>query len=305
LIAAAAREEDVSIITGTKRSEYLAAAVLIAPFLVVYGVLFVYPTAQMVYLSFTDAPLIGPGEWVGLKNYLKLFTDRLFGVALWNTFYFILLTVIPGTLLGLLIAMGVNRLSGWKQSVILACFFLPYMLPVSVVFLIWSWIFEPTYGIAQHLILAVTGERIPIFRNVTTFMPFVALVTNWWLVGFNVLLFIAGLRNIPPEIYEAASIDGASRLDKFRTITWPLIWPVTVLVLTIQLIAKLKIFDQVYLFSLGGRTDSTLVMVQFIYRQAFQRNQGGYAASIAVVFFLIVVVLSVLQYQGLRARSAK
>lgn len=295
----------MSIVNSQKRSDYLFAAVLIAPFLLVYGVLFIYPTVQMVLLSFTNAPLIGPGEWVGIKNYLKLFADKLFGAALWNTLYFILLTVIPGTLLGLFIAMGVNRLSGWKQSAILACFFLPYMLPVSVVYLIWSWIFEPQYGIAQHLIQAIVGERVSIFRTVPTFMPFVALVTNWWLVGFNVLLFIAGLRNIPPEIYEAASIDGASRWDKFRTITWPLIWPVTVLVLTIQLIAKLKIFDQVYLFSLGGRTDSTLVMVQFIYRQAFQRNQGGYAASIAVVFFLIIVVLSVLQYQGLRARSSQ
>jgi multiple sugar transport system permease protein len=295
----------VSIVIGSKRREYLTAAVLIGPFVLVYGVLFIYPTIQMVMLSFTDAPLIGGGAWVGLKNYAKLFSDRLFGVALWNTFYFILLTVIPGTLLGLLIAMGVNRLSGWKQSAVLACFFLPYMLPVSVVYLIWSWIFEPQYGIAQHLFMAISGERVPVFRRVSTFMPFVALVTNWWLVGFNVLLFIAGLRNIPAEIYEAASIDGATRWDKFRAITWPLIWPVTVLVLTIQLIAKLKIFDQVYLFSLGGRTDSTLVMVQFIYRQAFQRNQGGYAASIALVFFVIVLVLSVLQYQGLRARGAK
>ena len=110
-------------------------------------------------------------------------------------------------------------------------------------------------------------------------MPAVAFVTVWWLLGFNVLLFIAGLRNISSEIYEAAALDGAGRWTQFRRITWPLIWPVTVLVLTIQLILQLKIFDQVYLFANGGRTDPTMVMVQYIYKQAFQMNHGGLAAA--------------------------
>ena len=97
-------------------------------------------------------------------------------------------------------------------------------------------------------------------------MPAVAFVTIWWLIGFNVLLFIAGLRNISSEIYEAAELDGAGRWTQFRRITWPLIWPVTVLVFTIQLILQLKIFDQVYLFAQGGRIDTTIVMVQYILR---------------------------------------
>ncbi len=290
----------------SKRNEVLTAAVLMAPFVVIYGALFVYPTVKMVEQSLTNAPLIGAGKWVGLDNYLRLASDRLFSVAIWNTLYFVVLSVIPGTLLGLVVALGVNRLRGWLQSVVLAAFFLPYILPVSVVFRIWSWIFDKDFGVAQYLIAPLNdGHSLSIFRTIPLFMPAVAFVTVWWLLGFNVLLFIAGLRNISTEIYEAAGLDGASRFTQFRRITWPLIWPVTVLVFTIQLILQLKIFDQVYLFAQGGRVDATMVMVQYIYKQAFQMNKGGLADAAAVVLFLLIVILSVLQFQLLRARGVR
>jgi multiple sugar transport system permease protein len=144
-----------------------------------------------------------------------------------------------------------------------------------------------------------------VFRTLPIFMPAVALVTIWWTIGFNVLLFIAGLRNISPEIYEAASLDGTSRTRQFFRITWPLIWPITVLVLTIQLIAQFKIFDQIYLFSTGGRGDATMGLVQLIYRSAFQKNNGGYGAAVAVVLFAVIIIFSVLQYQLLRARGGR
>ncbi len=290
----------------SKRNEYFTAAVLMAPFVVIYGVLFVYPTIKMAQLSLTNAPLIGPGKWVGLDNYFRLASDRLFSVAVWNTVYFVVLSVIPSTLLALVVALGVNRLKGWMQSVVLAAFFLPFILPVSVVFYIWSWIFDKDFGVAQYLIAPFNdGHHLSIFRTIPLFMPAVAFITVWWLLGFNVLLFIAGLRNISKDIYEAAGLDGASRWTQFRRITWPLIWPVTVLVFTIQLILQLKIFDQVYLFAQGGRVDATMVMVQFIYRTAFQTNKGGLAASASVVLFLLIVVLSVLQFQLLRARAER
>ncbi len=291
----------------SKRSEYVAAAVLMAPFVVVYGVLFVYPTIKMVELSFTNAPLIGPGKWIGFDNYWRLATERLFPTAVWNTVYFVILSALPSTLLALVVALGVNRLKGWVQSVALAAFFLPYILPVSVVWRIWNWMFDKDFGIAQYLIAPLNGgEHLSIFRTLPLFMPMVALVTIWWLLGFNVLLFVAGLRNISTEIYEAAGLDGASRWAQFTRITWPLIWPVTVLVFTIQLILQFKIFDQVYLFTQGGyRVDSTMVMVQYIFRQAFQLNKGGLAAAASVVLFLLIVVMSVLQFQLLRARGQR
>jgi multiple sugar transport system permease protein len=290
----------------SRRDEIVVAYALMTPFIIVYGVIFLYPSIKMFELSFTDAPLIGAGAWVGLKNFARLQSDRLFWTSVWNTSYFVVLSVIPSTLLGLAVAVAVNRLKGWLQSLVLAAFFLPYILPVSVVYRIWSWMFDKDFGVAQYAITPFTeGQHISVFRTLPLFMPAVAFVTVWWLLGFNVLLFIAGLRGISSEIYEAAELDGAGRWTQFRRITWPLIWPVTALVLTIQLILQLKIFDQVYLFANNVRTDATMVMVQYILKQAFQMNKGGLAAAASVVLFLVIVVASVLQFQLLRVRGER
>ena len=289
---------------GHKQSQTLTVLLLVGPFLLVYGTLFVYPTIKMFIMTFTDSPLIGAGSWIGFKNYTRLWSDRLFSVAIWNTLYFVLLTVIPSTVLGLVIALGVNRLRGWWQSAVLAAFFVPYILPVTVVFRIWQWALDGQFGIYEPFFRGFFSNNTSIYRYVPAFMPVVAFVTIWWLVGFNVLLFIAGLRNISSEIYDAAKLDGATRWQLFTRVTWPLIWPITVLVATIQLILQLKIYDQIYLFSQGGRTDATLSMVYLIYRSAFQHNQGGYGATVALVLFVIIVVVSVLQFQLLRWRSS-
>lgn len=290
----------------SRRNEILVAYALMAPFIVIYAALFIYPSARMFMLAFTNAPLIGSGDWVGFKNFDRLWHDRLFWTAVWNTLYFVVLSVIPSTLLALVIAVAVNRLKGWLQSLVLAAFFLPYILPVSVVYRIWNWIFDKDFGVAQAIMAPlVGGEHISVFRTLPLFMPAVAFVTVWWLIGFNVLLFVAGLRNISTEIYEAAELDGASQWMQFRRITWPLIWPITVLVLTIQLILQLKIFDQVYLFANNLRVDATMVMVQYIVKQAFQMNKGGLAAAASTVLFVLIVVVSVLQFQLLRARSVR
>jgi multiple sugar transport system permease protein len=286
-----------------RRSEYFVAAVLVAPFVLIFGWMFIYPTLQMIEISFTKSPLIGEGVWVGFENYERMFADRVFWTAVWNTSYFVLLTVIPGTVVALAIALMVSRLKGWLQSLILAAFFLPFILPVTVVYLIWDWMLNLQFGIAQYVIEPIVGKRINVWRTLPWFMPTAAVLTIWWTNGFSILLFLAGLRNIPRELYEAAALDGATRWQVFRSITWPLIWPVTVLCLTIQLILQLKIFDQVYLFAQGGRTQATMVLVQYIYEQAFQKNSSGYAATVAVALFVIVVVFSVLQFQLLRMRG--
>lgn len=289
----------------SRRNEYFVAAMLVAPFVAVYGWLFIYPTIKMIQLSFTNAPLIGEGDWIGLKNYARLITDRIFHKAIWNTTYFVILTVVPGTAAALGIALMVSRLRGWLQSLILSAFFLPFILPVTVVYLIWDWMLNIQFGILQYVITPIVGKPVNVWRNLPWFMPMVALVTIWWTNGFSILLFLAGLRNISKEIYEAAELDGASRGQVFWNITWPLIWPVTVLCLTIQLILQLKIFDQVYLFSNGGRTEATMVLVQYIFDRAFIHNNGGYAATVAVSLFVIVIAFSLLQFQALRARGQR
>jgi multiple sugar transport system permease protein len=259
----------------------------------------------MVALSLTDSHLIVPGKWVGLDNYLALFHDWRMRNALVNTALFVLLTAIPGTAVALLIAMMLSRLNGRVQAIALALFFLPYVLPVSVVIIIWDFLLSRDSGVLQYIIIPLVGHRVPVFSTVSWVLPISALITVWWTSGFNILLFLAGLRNIPPELYEAASIDNASRWAKFRLITWPLIWPVTALVLAVQLILQIKIFDQIFLVTGGGQVDATLVLVQYIYSLGFQKDQGGYAATVAVALFIIVIAASVLQFQLLRARGRK
>lgn len=260
-----------------RRRELRGAILMIAPFLFIFTVFFLYPTYKVVALSFTNAPLIGDGEWVGLANYIKLLNDRLFYTSLWNNFYFVLLTVIPTTIIALLIALAVSKLKGRMQALVLTLFFLPYVLPVSVVTMIWAWMLDFQFGILQPLIELVTGKPVPVFKNPYWVMPMIAVVTIWWTNGFNVLLLIAGLRNIPPDLYEAAALDGATPWQKFWRITWPLLWPITALVLTLQLILQLKLFDQVYLLSNGGPFNQSYVVLMQMYREAFQLNQIGRA----------------------------
>lgn len=259
----------------------------------------------MIELSFTNAPLIGPGEWVGLANFKRLLTDNLFYTSLKNNGYFVLLTVVPTTALALAIAMMITRLKGPLQALILALFFLPYILPVSVVTQIWAWMLDFQFGVLQPVFAFFTGKPVPVFKNPYWVMPTVATVTIWWTNGFNVLLFIAGLRNISSDYYEAAALDGATRWQLFTKVTWPLLWPVTALVLTLQLILQLKIFDQIYLLSSGGPFNSSYVLLLMVYREAFQLNHGGYASAIALVLFVLIVVVSVLQFQLLRAGGNK
>ena len=302
------RHKDIPVTLGSrtaKTSDIRVAALLIAPFVVTYLVLFIYPTLKMVELSFTNAPLIGGGHFIGLRNYLRLMRDHLFLGSVIHTAYFVLLTVIPNTLVGLGIAILVNRLRGRGRSIVLGCFFIPYILPSTVVYQIWDWVLDRQFGIGQIFIKTIVGQPVSVFDSSIWAMPMIAVVTIWWTSGFNILIFIAGLRNIPEDLYAAAALDGAGRWRCFSSITWPLIWPVTTLVMTIQLILQLKIFDQVYLFTDGGPFNSTYVIVQFIYKEAFEQNRGGLASSAAVLLFVVIAALSVIQFQVLRVRGAE
>ncbi|WP_454687360.1 carbohydrate ABC transporter permease [Agrobacterium leguminum] len=285
-----------------RRKKSLIALSMVTPFVLVFTTFFLYPLIEMVRISFTDAPLIGEGNWVGLENYAKLLGDRLFVTSLKNNGYFVFLTVVPTTVIALMIALAVSRLSGVKQTIAMSLFFLPYVLPVSVVTEIWAWMLDLQFGILQPVISLLAGKPVAVFKNPYWVMPMVAVVTIWWTNGFNVLLFIAGLRNIPAELYEAAALDGATTWQRFRRVTWPLLWPVTALVLTLQLILQLKIFDQIYLLSGGGPFNSSFVLLLKVYREAFQMNNGGYASAVATVLFLLIVIVSVFQFQLLRIR---
>lgn len=275
------------------------AVLMVLPFAAIYFMFLIYPSVRVLQLSFTNSDIAGNGSFVGITNYTRLLKDPLFWNALWNTLYFILLTVVPNTALGLVMALMVMRLQ-WARRWVLAAFFLPYILPVSVVTNLWLWLLDQNFGIVNF----ITKQSIGWFQDPVWAMPAVAAVTLWWTVGFNVLLFMAALQGVPAELYEAASLDGASSGQMFRYVTWPLVWPVTSLVLLLQLIAQFKIFDQVYLLTSGGPFDKTTVVLLLMYRSAFQQQEGGYSSTIGVVLLVIILVASFLQSRYLgRFRS--
>jgi multiple sugar transport system permease protein len=272
------------------RREGTSAALLLAPFVVAFVLFFLVPAAQTFWLSLTESSLTRTSAFIGLANYATLVQDRAFWAALGNTFYFALLTVIPLAALGLVMALLVNhftRAQAWLQGT----FFLPFVLPISVMTLIADWMLQPSSGVVNHLL----GGQRAWLADLHWAMPMVALGTIWWTVGFNMLMLLAGLRNIPAELYEAAALDGARGFTMFRAITWPALRPVAATALVLQLIASLKIFGQTYILTAGGPFNTTRVTLHYMYETAFTQSDAGYAATIAMAFVAIVICLSLLQ----------
>ncbi|QBI01478.1 sugar ABC transporter permease [Pseudoduganella albidiflava] len=285
-----------------RRAETLSATLLLLPFMAAFILFFLLPALQTLYLSLTESSLTRTSEFVGLANYATLIQDPSFWSSLGNTFYFSLLTVIPLTALGLVMALLVDHFaarhagaSAWLQG----AFFLPYVLPISVMTLIADWMLQPSSGIVNHLL----GMQRAWFSDVRWAMPVVAIATIWWTVGFNMLMFIAGLRNIPREQYEAAALDGARGFAVFRHITWPALMPVTITALVLQLIASLKVFGQTYIMTTGGPFNTTRVTLHYMYETAFTQSDAGYAAAVAMAFMFIVVALGLLQALLLKKRK--
>jgi multiple sugar transport system permease protein len=281
-----------------RRKSSRTAWVLIAPFVLFYVLFLVYPALQVVYLSLTNSDIAGLGRLIGFANYQELISDQEFWAAVWHTVFFVLLTVVPNTVVGFFLALLVLRLKRLRFP-ILSAFFLPYVLPVSVVTNTALWILDANFGIVNNLL----GTNTAWFGDSVLAMPCVAIVTIWWTVGFNMLLFVAGLQNIPSEYYEAAALDGANRFQRFLFVTCPLIWPVTSLVLVLQLILQFKIFDQVYLLTNGGPSNSTTVVLLYMYREAFNQNRGGYASAVAMALVVIIVAVSVVQSRVLGVKT--
>ena len=271
------------------RAEGLPAALLLAPFVLAFLLFFLVPALHTFYLSLTESSLTRTSAFVGLDNYATLATDPSFWASLSNTFYFALLTVVPLTGLGLVMALLVHRFvkaQAWLQG----AFFLPYVLPISVMTLIADWMLQPSSGVVNHLL----GGQRAWLADVHWALPAVAIGTVWWTVGFNMLMLLAGLRNIPAELYEAAALDGARGFTLFRAITWPALKPVLGTALLIQLIASLKVFGQTYILTSGGPYNTSRVTLHYMYETAFTQSDAGYAAAVAMAFMLVVIALSLL-----------
>jgi multiple sugar transport system permease protein len=280
------------IVSARARSRTASGAALsmLAPFLVVFILFFLAPALHTFYMSLTESSLTRTSAFVGLDNYATLLRDPAFSASLRHTFYFAALTVVPLAAVGLLMALVVNNFRR-GGGLLLTTFFLPFVLPVSVMTLIVGWMLHPTLGLVNHV---VGGERAWL-ADLEWAMPAVAMGTIWWTAGFNMLMFLAGLANIPAELYEAAALDGATRFQAFRHITWPALRPTFGMAMVLQLIASFKIFGQTYILTSGGPFNTTRVTLHYMYETAFVQSDAGYGAAIAMAFVAVVTCLSLLQ----------
>lgn len=267
------------------------------PALAILGAFLVLPTLWVFALSFFKWDFIGDPLFVGLKNYNRLlFQDELFRKSLYQTLYFVVGTVPAGIALSLFIAVLLNaKLPG--RGVLRAALYSPYVMPVIATTVLWQWIFNADYGVMNALLQGVHLPKLGWVRSADWIMPAIMIYSLWHFTGYNTVIFLAGLSNIPPELEEAAHVDGAGRWRTFWAVTWPLLTPTTYFVLFISMIGSFKVFVQVYQFTAGtGGPDRAAETIGFyLYQEAFQHFRAGYASAISVVFFLIIVAVTLTQ----------
>lgn len=266
----------------------------VAPFVGLYSSLLILPFIMGVWISFHRADLFGTRHWVGLENYARLFADPVFYQAMGTTFSLALLIVPALTLITLLLALALNRATR-SAAIFRGLFFSSSVLSVTIVTLIWRFVLTPDAGLVAKLLTAMGFEPLPFLSDPNLTVPALAITTIWWGLGLPMMLFLAGLQQIPQDMYEAAALDGADRWTTFFRITLPSLRRTTILVVMLQTAAQLQIFGQAQLLTQGGPSGSSRPIVLYIYEIAFGRWELGYAIAAAEVLFVLILALTLLK----------
>lgn len=268
------------------------------PYLLVFSVFLLYPLLKGFYMSLYDWNAFAPSqsEFILFDNYLRMLQDPTFWKAVRATVFFVVLTVPTLVVLGLAIALGVNRDVKGKRF-LRTVFFSPYVLTVSVVALVWAELYAPDYGPINYYLEFLVSNPPSWLNSFTFAMPAVALATIWWTVGFNFVILLAARQGVPERLYEAARIDGASTWRAFKDITLPQMRSAIMFVTTVQFIASFQIFGQVYIMTNGGPGNSTQTLVMYLFRMAFREQEFGYGAAIGYFLFFVLVAVSLVNYK--------
>jgi multiple sugar transport system permease protein len=275
--------------------EALAGYGFLAPFLAIYAIFLLYPFGLGVWMSFHDWEIIGDyRQYIGGLNYEELWEDPYFWDALGATLRFAVMAVPAVTVLGLTLALGLNRPLR-VHAVLRAIFFASSIFSVTVVTLVWSMVLSPDRGLASQGLRALGLEPIAFLTEEGWAMPALVVTTVWWTVGFPMALFLAGLQQIPPELYEAARLDNASRWTVLWRITLPALRRTLLLVVVLQTVMHLQVFGQPLLMTRGGPANTTRPLVQFIYETGFRDWRSGYASATSMVLFSLMFVVALLQ----------
>jgi multiple sugar transport system permease protein len=288
---------------GMTRSAWL----FIAPFGIFYLLFLIWPVIYMLITSFFNTTLLknGFGTFAGLANYEEMFTKPEFWSAFWHTIQFTIYTTPPLVVLAFVFAVLANRVRRGQWFYRLA-FFVPFILPSAAIALIWVFIFTPTTGLWNSFQTLLGDDApLPVLGTPSLAMIGIAITTLWWTIGFNFVLYLAGLQDVPRELYEAAAVDGATPWQQIRSITIPLLRRTTTLVILLQIIASMKIFDQVYLMTQGGPGISTQVLLGLVTGTAFTDYRIGAASAASVILFVAILIITVIRQFIERAQERR
>ncbi len=269
---------------------YLFVAFFAAPFLIFN----VGPVFFGAYVAFTEWSIIGSPRWVGIQNFDDAVSDEWVWVAFRNIFFYAII-IVPGvTVLGLFFALFVNRsypLAGLARTL----FFAPNVVSATVIGLVWVWMLDTQFGLVNNLISTVGIPKIPWLTSTDWALVGVSIASIWWDFGLAFVLILAALQDIPRDLTEAATVDGAGPLNRLRFVILPHLRPVLSMVITLQLISTLRIFSQVYVMTNGGPAGSSSSPIHYIYTVAIVRNLYGYASALAISLFVVILCVTIVQ----------
>jgi multiple sugar transport system permease protein len=285
-----------------RRDDTRLALLFILPALIGFLVFMVWPTLRGIYLSFTKFNLLTPPEFNGLDNYIRMVQDPVFWNALRVTIYYVVLNIGFQTVLALVIAVMMQRLTQrtWLRGIVLT----PYLVSNVVAAMVFLWVLDYQLGIGNKILAVIGVDRIAFLSSSAWVIPTIAFINVWRHVGYTALLIFAGLQTIPETVYEAGRIDGAGEVRMFRSITVPLLRPILALVLIITVVGSFQVFDTVAITTRGGPVDSSRVLQFYIYDVAFGRFQFGYASAMSVALLATLVVITFIQYRLTRAETS-
>ncbi|MDO4260244.1 MAG: sugar ABC transporter permease [Actinomycetaceae bacterium] len=284
------------------RKDQQYAAIFLLPATIGLILFYILPALRGFYYSFTDYPVLQPAQWVGTDNYTRLLSDPLFWNAMGVTAYYVLLNIGFQTIIAILLAVLLQRLT--NSTFIRGMALLPYFVANVVIALLWYFMMDHQMGIVNVALDAIGMERIAFFGESLWAIPTVAFINVWRHMGYTALLVFAGLQTINRSVYEAADIDGASEGRKFFSITLPLLRPVLAMVLVVTVTGSFQIFDTIAITTQGGPINATRVIYYYIYDVAFGQLDFGYASAMAMVLFLLLVGIAFIQLKLMRASES-
>ena len=274
-------------------------------FISIFGIPFllfnIFPILFGAYISFNEWGIFGEPDWIGLENYINLFADKYAYIAFKNVVLYALIIVPSVTILGFFAALFVNN--GWLLSGLSRTFFFsPYAVAASVVGLIWVWLLDTQYGLINKYLNALGIENIPWLTSTNWVLIGVSIASIWWDLGLAFILFLAGLQDIPKDLIDSSKTDGANPLQRLIHVVVPYMRPVISMVITLQLIATLRIFSQILVMTSGGPAGASSSPIFYIYTTAIENQLFGYSSAVSVVLFLFILTLTVLMRFAIRER---